>query len=172
MKYRDLQPVHEKSVLNSFKQFLLSKGQVLTIINQPDPPDALIQVNSKPSWIEITDAFQNIEWAKSITSYAADDKPHQPYNRGTIYEPDMGAVHEVCAVILKKYQKETMKNLLQTHGQGILLVGAYTPLTSIGEIIHMSSDLIAKKLRTEEPIFSAIYIYQNSFEGHEFAKLL
>lgn len=172
MKYRDLQPAHEKSVLNSFKQFLLSKDQVLTILNQPDPPDALIQLNGKPGWIEITDAFQNIGWAKSITSYAADDKPHQPYNRGTLYEPDMEAVNEVCTVILKKYQKETMKNLLQTYGHGILLVGAYTPLTSIDEIIHMGADLIAKELRNEVPVFGEIYIYQNSVEGHDFAKLL
>ena len=81
-------------------------------------------LDDEQSWIEITDAFQNTEWAISITSYAAEDKSHQPYKRGVICEPDQAACEKVKEVILKKYDKGIMNNLLSANGQGILLVGA------------------------------------------------
>ena len=171
MKHRDIQPAHEESVLNSFSRHLKTQGVDLIIINRPDPPDAIVSLNGKSSWIEITDAFQSSDWAESMTSYAAEDKTHKPYARKLIYEPDLEACEKVKEVIMRKYVKNTMKELMENSGSGILLVGAYTPLTLPEEIIKQAGNSIFAAIAQEEPIFNSIYLYRNSEHGHVFSKL-
>ena len=171
MKHRDIQPAHEEAVLDSFSDYLKKQGDSLKVISRPDPPDAIVTINSKSCWIEITDAFQSSDWAKSITSYAADDKTHEPYARGAICEPDIEACEKVKEVIFKKYRKRTMRNLRITNGPGILLVGAYTPITSPEEIIEQAGHSICSAIASGEPVFGSIYLYRNSKQGHLFSKL-
>jgi|GEM_PF-945666 len=172
MKYRDIQPAHENSVLDSFEGYLKESGATFQVIERPDPPDALVNIDGEPCWVEITDAFQSIEWAKSITSYAAEDKTHTPRKSGVIFNPDSAACEKVKEVIVKKYDKQTMKDLYLSRGQGILLVGAYTPLTTLEEIIEQGSDLILSEISQKISIFKSIYLYQNSQQGHVFSKFL
>ena len=172
MKYREIQSAHEESVLASFTCYLNDQGVSLEVVERPDPPDAIVKIDNEMSWIEITDAFQNIDLAKSITSYASDDKPHQPYQNRVIYEPDKAACEKVREVILKKYNKMSMNDLLRQHGQGVLLVGAYTPLTSPEEIIELARESILSELAQKAPVFKSIYLYVNTPTGHSFAKLL
>jgi len=171
MKHRDIQPAHEEAVLDSFSDYLQKHGGSLKVVNRPNPPDAIVTINGKSCWIEITDAFQSSGWAKSITSYAADDRVHEPYVRGAICEPDIEACEKVKEVILKKYRKKTMKNLRITNGPGILLVGAYTPITLPEEIIEQAGHSICLAIAEEEPVFGSIYLYRNSTQGHIFSRL-
>lgn len=171
MKHRDIQPAHEKAVLTSFSKHLEQKGVKMDIVSQPDPPDAIVNFNGQLNWVEITDAFQSPDWARSITTYVAEDKTHIPYQRGLIHEPDAEACKKVQEVVLKKYQKQTINSIYQNNGAGILLVGAYTPLTSPQEIIELASHLISEAISEYEPIFSSIYLYTNSESGHSFSLL-
>ncbi|WP_417560278.1 hypothetical protein [Marinomonas sp.] len=172
MKYRDIQSAHELSVLNSFGSYLSEQGQLLIVVDRPDPPDAIVKINNESCWVEITDAFQSSDWARSLTSYVADDKAYQPYQSRLICEPDNEACEKVREVILKKYDKNSMNSLLNQYGQGVLLVGAYTPLTSLEEIIELAGESILFELASRSSVFKSIYLYRNSSEGHVFAKLL
>ena len=172
MNHREIQSAHEESVLDSFASFLRSQGQHLRVLERPDPPDAIVELDGTKSWIEITDAFQSSDWARSMTSHAADDRTHQPYQSRLICEPDQEACERVTEVILKKYDKSTMKGLLSSHGQGILLVGAYTPLTSPEEIVEQAGNSIRAEIRGLNPIFRSIYLYRNAETGHSFTELL
>jgi len=169
MKHREIQPAHEESVLESFGQYLQKSGIVFRVTERPDPPDAIVEIGNEICWVEITDAFQSADWARSITSYAADDKIHQPYQRGLIVNPDQEACDKVREVILKKVKKDSMRQIVSQLGQGILLVGCYTPLTSTQEIIEISRSSIIEALSGEAKVFKSIYLYTN---GHEFAQLL
>jgi len=172
MKHRDIQPAHEESVIDSFSEFLMQQGIRLEVIDRPDPPDARVKLNNELCWLEITDAFQNKELARSITTYAAEDKTHVPYNGDLMIEPDQAACETVQEVILKKYNKNTMKSLFRLRGQGILLVGIYTSLTSPKEIIERAESDLLKKIADKAPIFKSIYLYENTSNGHRFIKLL
>lgn len=173
MKLRELQSAHEKSVVESFGSYLNEHGITLKVIKRPDPPDAIVNIDDEECWIEITDAFQSDELAKSITTYAADDKPHQPYKSSVICEPDELACVKVREVILNKYHKQSMKNSLNQYGQGILLVGVYTPLTSPEEIIEQLGDSILAEIASMTKIFKSIYLYRNAAPtGHKFLRLL
>lgn len=172
MKHREIQSAHEESVLDSFASFLGSQGQHLLVLERPDPPDAIIEIDGMKSWVEITDAFQSSDWARSMTSYAADDRKHQPYQSRLMCEPDQEACERVREVILKKYDKSTMKGLLSSHGQGILLVGAYTPLTSPEEIVEQAGNSIRAEIAGLNSIFRSIFLYRNTESGHSFTELL
>ncbi|WP_346839928.1 hypothetical protein [Microbulbifer sp. SAOS-129_SWC] len=172
MKHRDIQPAHEESVLNSFKSFLEDSGTSLTVLDRPDPPDAMVTIGDENSWVEVTDAFQSPDWAESLTSNAADDKIHKPYQRRVICEPDRQACEAIKEVILKKYRKKSMKGLHSKYGPGVLLVGAYTPMISPEEIIEQSRSEILSEIVSMSPIFEFIYLYRNSHDGHVFYKLL
>tara|TARA_B100000678_G_C18218330_1_gene506147 strand:+ start:1807 stop:2298 length:492 start_codon:yes stop_codon:yes gene_type:complete len=159
-------------VLNSFGDYLLVQGVSLTVIDRPDPPDAIVEICGKQSWIEITDAFQSANWARSITSYAAEDKAHVPCKGVRIVDPDQQAFSQIKDVIINKYHKNTMKKLMHSNGQGILLVGVYTPLTMPEEIIEQAGASIKYEISQETPIFSSIYLYRNSESGHVFSQLV
>ena len=172
MNHREIQSAHEESVLDSFASFLRSQGQHLRVLERPDPPDAIVELDGTKGWIEITGAFQSSDLARSMTSHAADDRMHQPYQSRLICEPDQEACERVTDVILKKYDKSTMKGLLSSHGQGILLVGAYTPLTSPEEIVEQAGNSIRAEIKGLNPIFRSIYLYRNAETGHAFTELL
>jgi benzoyl-CoA reductase/2-hydroxyglutaryl-CoA dehydratase subunit BcrC/BadD/HgdB len=89
-----------------------------------------------------------------------------------ICEPDREACERIREVILKKYDKSTMKSLLRSQGQGILLVGVYTPLTSPEEIIEQAGNSIRAEITGLNSIFRSIYFYQNTESGHSFTELL
>lgn len=172
MKHRDIQPAHEIAVLESFKVFLSKKGKTLRILSRPDPPDAIVEIDGNPTWIEISDAFQNSEWARSITTYAADDKVHIPGGNGLTLNPDEASIGIVTKVILKKYDKKTMKSIMDQHGPGILLVGLYTPMTLPEEVIEQAGHQILEIISSRTQIFCDIYLYRNSCDSHLFYKFL
>ncbi|MEL4341744.1 hypothetical protein AAEH92_13595 [Shewanella xiamenensis] len=172
MKHRDIQPAHEIAVLESFKIFISKEGKTLQILSRPDPPDAIVDIDGNTTWIEISDAFQNSEWARSITTYAADDKEHIPGGTELTLDPDEASISIVTKVILNKYDKKTMSSIMTQRGPGILLVGLYTPMTLPEEVIEQAGDKILKEISSRAQIFGAIYLYRNSFDSHLFYKLL
>lgn len=172
MKHRDIQPAHEIAVLESFKIFLLKEGKILQILSRPDPPDAIVDIDGNTTWIEISDAFQNGEWARSITTYAAEDKVHIPGGTGLTLEPDKASVSIVTKVILNKYDKKSMSSIMAQRGPGILLVGLYTPMTFPEEVIEQAGHEILEAISSRTQIFGDIYLYRNSFNNHLFYKLL
>ena len=172
MKHREMQSAHEQSVLDSFRSYLETKGVSLQLLDRPDPPDAIVQIDGESGWIEITDAFQNTAIAKRFKTATIDNSEEQDYRMVAMYEPDREACERVKEVIFKKYDKNSMSDLLEQYGQGILLVGAYTPLTSPEDIIAQAGESILAQIAKKEPIFKSIYLYRKIDIGHVFTKLL
>lgn len=172
MKHREIQPAHEESVLRSFGDYYQKQGHEFKVVDRPDPPDAIVEIGREKCWIEITDAFQSFDLAQSITSYAADDKVHKPYQRRLIFEPDQEACGKVREVIIKKVQKQSIRDVAAKFGKGILLVGCYTPLTTPQEIIELAKESIIKELSGEADVFESIFLYENSQNGHVFTRLV
>lgn len=171
MKHREIQPAHEESVLKSFGLYYCRQGGSFKVVGRPDPPDALVEIDNERCWIEITDAFQSSHWAQSITSYAADDKVHRPYQSRVIYEPDREACEKVREVIIKKVQKKSLNDVAEKLGKGILLVGCYTPLTTPQQIIYLAKASITEELIGKPNIFKSILLYANTPDGHVFTQL-
>jgi hypothetical protein len=166
MKRREVKENHEQSVLQSLGKYLLNKGVTLKIIGHPEPPDALVTIDGKQTWIEITDAFLNDELARSITSYPAEDVPHIPTKRKLIIDPDQIYVEVVKDVILRKYIKTSILNVYEMYGQGVLLVGLFSPFVDLEEIEHLIHNV--KIIRnSSDNRFGKIYLYDRNHNFYQ-----
>jgi hypothetical protein len=158
MKRREVKGKHEESVLNSFRDYMINSGTTFSILEQPDPPDAIVMIGKRKTWIEITDAFLNEELARSITSYPAEDVPHIPTKRKLIINPDQIFEQAVEEVISKKYTKNSMSNIFAEHGPGVLLVGLFSPFVGSDEIINIMP--MVKSIKHEnDSRFDQIFLY-------------
>lgn len=160
---RDLKSVHEEAVLHQFKAHLESGGGRLEILERPEPPEAIVELNGERTWIEITDAFLDKDHAIGLTSGAADDVVHVPDDGRLILGPDEMFSSVLHSVIEAKYDKATMRSIAEDQGPGILLVGVFTPFATAEAIAHEEAAAIAK-LASSKPIqvFDEIYAYDGT----------
>lgn len=158
MNRRDIKKAHEQSVLRSFKRYLEGSGRSLEILDYPDPPDAIVVLDGSPCWIEITDAFIGADFARSLTSFAADDVEYIPAGRGMTVNPDDNFAEEVVAVVEKKYAKASITDIYEASGAGILLVGLYSPFVFEREITQIVKVLAAVR-QQHDGRFSEMYVY-------------
>ena len=73
---RRLKDIHENAVIRQFKAYLEIDGVRLKVLDRPEPPEAIVDIDGKRTWIEITDAFLDKKHAIGLTSGACDDVEH------------------------------------------------------------------------------------------------
>ena len=172
MKRSEIKDVHENSVLTSFINYYAIFGKDIRILEEPEPPDAIITINGNKTWIEITDAFFRPELAESITSHVADDKTHKPVPKEKRFciEPDEQFSSVLEGVIIKKYDKVSIGKVYKQYGSGILLVGIINPFSDAKELIISEKEKIISAIKSKEQRFSEIYLY--GVHDHIFYKIL
>lgn len=160
---RNLKNAHEDAVLRQFKEYLAGNGAQLDVLERPEPPEAIVELNGKRTWIEVTDAFLDKDHAISLTSSAADDAEHIPDDGRLIIEPDEKFSSVLRSVIEAKYDKASMQSIAASQGSGILLVGIFTPFTTAEAVAHEEAEAVAR-LVSGKPVqvFESIYTYEGT----------
>jgi hypothetical protein len=160
---RDLKSTHEDAVIRGFIEHLKARGSLVKIIGKPEPPDAIVDIDGKKTWIEVTDAFLDQAHAIGLTSGASDDVTHRSDSRRLIIDPDDTFRESLLTVIDKKYSKASIQAVARANGPGILLVGIFTPFntaTGIASEEQCSIGNLAKKNSIQ--VFSQIYVYDGT----------
>ena len=163
MKRSEVKDVHEKSVLEAFKNYSASNGKTVVILTKPEPPDAIITIDGVKTWIEITDAFISTDHARSITSSISDDKEwikSQP----RLISVD-GFIETLKSVAQEKYDKKSIQAVCRNYGPGILIVGCFSPFhcpirDDLKELAGVIKDIHA----SNEKIFNEIYLYDYDYD--------
>jgi hypothetical protein len=164
MNRNEIKDAHERSVVDSFARYLVGQGRTLTVQGYPDPPDAMVELDGQPGWIEITDAFIGSEFARSLTSYAADDRVHIPVEQLSVMDPDANFSEVVRSVVEKKYAKASIGRIYERHGPGVLLVGLYSPFLGNEERAELIQRISAIR-QQRDGRFKEIYVYD---QAHNF----
>jgi hypothetical protein len=163
IKRRDLKQAHEGAVLQHFTKYMENLSNKFNVLETPDPPDAIIEINHKKTWLEITDAFLDQEHAIGLTTGVSEDVEHISDSGRLVIEPDKTFSSVLQSVIESKYDKLSMQTIFQNRGAGILLVGIFTPFASAADIARSEaksiSDLVAKK---SVKVFDTIYVYDGT----------
>lgn len=172
MKRNEIKDSHELSVIDSFKNHSASINNTVELISRPEPPDAIVKINEKETWIEITDAFFSKNLAESITTNIADDKVHKPVQQDHRFciNPDEHFSDILESVIVNKYDKVSLGNVYKEFGSGILLVGIINPFSSANELVESEKNKIINAIKSKEQRFNSIYLYD--VYDHIFHKLL
>lgn len=97
------------------------------VIERPDPPDAIIQSKTKTSWIEISEAYWNSDWAQDINTYAASDQEYKPMSPGVKGSMDAAFANNLVGVISRKLSNNNYAKAFEKHGKGYLVVGIRYP---------------------------------------------
>lgn len=160
---RNLKQVHEDAVLQQFSEYIKQLGNSFKVLETPDPPEAIIEINGKKTWLEVTDAFLDKEHAIALTTGISVDVNHISDSGRLVIEPDGRFSSVLQSVIEAKYDKASMHSIFHSQGAGILLVGIFTPFASAADIVQSEaesiSDLITKK---SLKVFDEIYVYDGT----------
>lgn len=160
MKRSEVKEVHEDSVLKAFQDY--NENRVV-ILDKPEPPDALIEIDGIKNWIEITDAFINPDHARSLTTHVAEDKE---WIKSTPTLINVDSFKEILrSVAEKKYNKPSIQDVYKEFGQGILIIGCFSPFHyPINENIEDLADVIKDIYSSNEKIFKEIYVYDYDYK--------
>lgn len=160
---KNLKNSHEEAVLRHFKAYLESKGITLQVLERPDPPEAIVEIDGEKTWIEITDAYLDKAHAISLTTSASDNVKNIPDIRRRILEPDGTFSSVLHSVIEVKYGKKSMLAIAATQGPGILLVGIFTPFTTAEAVAHDEAVTVVELAsRMPTKVFKTIYAYDGT----------
>jgi len=128
---RAVQEAHERFYIQVFLDELNRRHRSsYRAISEPNPPEAIIQSKKKTSWVEVTSALMNRQFAEDAWSFATPGETHRPMPSNVIVGPDAQFAANFVSVVKKKLEKKSYEAFRDKHGPGYLLVSVQYPLFS------------------------------------------
>jgi hypothetical protein len=165
MERNEIKLNHENAVLSSFIDYCKLEDNICNIIDQPDCPNTVVEINNIRTWIEITDGFHNKSYEEYIVSDESDGNMHKSDTKKITRIETFNS--ELINVILKKYTKDSIGDVYKEYGKGILLVGLYSPFVNFENLEGITKGLLEEIYAEEEQRFDKIFFYNHE---HKFIK--
>lgn len=119
---------HERFHINNFVRWLnLTYRSSYKVISEPEPPEAIIESKYTKSWVEISTAFINSDYARDLMSYITPDEVHKSISGELFVEPDREAAENFVEVVKKKLEKKSYLPIAEKYGQGYLVIPIHNP---------------------------------------------
>jgi len=126
---RNTQQAHERAQVAAFIDWLNSRYRAkFTVVDEPNPPEAIIRSGCTTRWVEVTDAFWSDAFAQDEYSYATPEEIHKPIGNEPFVEPDAKFAARFVDVVRKKLEKRSYLSSMQAYGPGYLVVPIMYPL--------------------------------------------
>jgi hypothetical protein len=126
---RAVQEAHERFNINVFLDALNRRHRSsYRVISEPNPPEAIIQSQKRTSWVEVTSAFMDSQFAEDVWSFATPGETHRPRPNGVIVGPDAQFAANFVSVVKKKLEKKSYEAFRDEYGHGYLVVSVQYPL--------------------------------------------
>lgn len=125
---RPIKRAHERAVVRQFLLWLNeTQPACYQVVDEPDPPDAVIESSALRTWVEIGDVFWNDAYAKSFLSFATPGELHKPVPRGPYSNVDWEFATRFVSVLRGKLENTSYEPFCGTYGQGYLVLCIYHP---------------------------------------------
>src|SRR5262245_44696916 len=129
MGRREIQQQHERAVVVDFLEWFERRRSVaFPVVEEPNPPEAIIRSPRLTRWVEVVDAFWTKEWARDQYSYATPGETHVPVRRGPHAGPDADFANSFVESLSKKLAKASYVPGANKYGPGYLVVNVDYPL--------------------------------------------
>lgn len=152
-----IQLTHEESVLReALAEHNRRQGLALEVISRPDPPDAMLSDGTVTTWMELTDAFFSVEWARNLSSYGS-IKGYKPMRSGSFIDMDKQFAVNFCDLVQKKAGKQSYAPFIARHGPGILVVGLESPWLDDDTMDEISCEWSARGSPDISATFAHVY---------------
>jgi hypothetical protein len=161
---------HETAVLDAaLAEHNRIHGLALAVVDRPDPPDAILSDGATTTWLEVTDAFFSVDWAKDLFSYASSEA-HKPMAEGGYAEPDAQLASNFCDLLLQKSGKNSYASVISAYGPGILVVGLESPWLGSGTVEAIDREWAARSRPDISSTFQYVYLgYRDNGVNHAVA---
>jgi hypothetical protein len=156
---RPVQQEHERAVVENFLSWLNTRsGTQFKVIEEPNPPDAIIQSVRITRWVEVTDAFWSDAYAKDLYSFVTAGEEHKPIGPGPSRRMDEKFAHRFVDALAKKLKKRSYLPFLKRYGKGYLIIPMHYPWFDASTVRGMK-DLWRQKQPIEDlGCFKEVYI--------------
>jgi hypothetical protein len=126
---REVQRQHERAVVNDFLRWFERRHKVrFHVIDEPNPPEAIIQSKRLTRWVEVVDAFWSKEWARDQYSFGTPGEEHVAIAPGPYVNPDLRFAQSFVESLSKKLAKSSYLSVAKQYGPGYLVVNVDYPL--------------------------------------------
>lgn len=166
---RETQQQHERAVVAGFLRWLeLRRKVAFRVIDEPNPPEAIIQSKRLTRWVEVVDAFWSKEWARDQYSFATLGEDHVSVGPGPHAGPDATFANSFVGTLSKKLTKSSYLPIAKKYGPGYLVVNVDYPL------FDRRAHRKAKELWTQgrpwpdKGCFREVFLRIRMFQGYAF----
>lgn len=174
MKPREqIQRAHEDAVINTFLAWYnLRNTTNFTVIEKPDPPDAIAQDGDKFIWIEHADIYRSYEEAQEERSYV--NPGEKPYVRKEhpIFSPDERTAIAFMTTLDKKISKGSYEEWHIKYGQGILILTERDPLFSQSTWACINEHLDSATFGNDKGFFKSVFFGYRCMGGLGFTEVI
>ena len=166
---RKIQQQHERAVVTDFLDWFERRRKVsFRVIDEPNPPEAIIQSKRLTRWVEVVDAFWSKEWARDQYSFATPDEEHVSIGLGPHAGPDLTFANSFVEAVSKKLVKSSYLPVAKKYGPGYLLVNVDYPLFDRGAH-NKAKDLWATgRPWSDNGCFREVFVRIRMFRGYAF----
>jgi hypothetical protein len=156
---RRVQELHERFTVNLFlKEFNFRYHTDFKVIEEPNPPEAIVQSKNSTRWVEVTTAYLDAEYAADLNSYATKGEKHVPRRRQELsIDTDEQFAKQFVRVVKNKLEKSTYEPSFRKHGKGYLVVSIKYPLFG-KETLRLIEHVWDQAQALDKGFFKSIYI--------------
>ena len=167
-KRKEIKKEHERA---SVKNFLRWYNPEYEIVEEPDPPEAIIKFGNKTTWIEVADIFFTWEYARDEYSYATPDETHIHMTPGPYFNKDEELANRFIKVLKDKLTKPSYLPFKRRCGPGILVIGMRSPFFNQETVVIMREKYQAENWSDDLKCFEKIYITAKGYNPLEWCRL-
>jgi len=164
---------HENYVVSQFIAWYNKRYRSnYTIVDKPDPPDAIARSNRRTLWLEHCDIYRSGDEAREEYSAIVPGEKFVPHSEHPIFDPDERTASALLALIGNKISKTSYDKYAEKYGKGVLIATERDPLFSDSTIQTIKRKIHSANIDIVPSHFRSVYLGFRVRNGLEFTKLL
>lgn len=165
-RHRVVQEAHERFIVDLFlESFNHRYHSNFAVVEEPNPPEAIIRSGSTTRWVEVTTAYWNKSFAIDVRSYATEGEVHRPIGDGVFVGADAEFSENFVSVVKKKLEKNTYAKFRDGYGPGYLVVSVQYPQFREHTMRYIAKAWSSLVLN-DQGCFRSIYVAYRTFTGY------
>lgn len=166
---RRVQEQHERFNVNLFLREFNARYQAdFKVIEEPNPPEAIIQSKRTKRWVEVTTAYLNQDYAIDLNTRAVAGEKHLPSRESMVANPDEAFAKHFVKVVKSKLEKASYAPCYEAHGKGYLVVSIKHPLFAQATLATIEKHWDAMQI-SDKGFFKSVYIVYPVFNSYKVA---
>ncbi len=164
---RHVQVLHERFNVQLFLEEFNARYQTdFAVVEEPDPPEAIIQSSNTKRWVEVTTAYLNEEQAKDLSAYAVKGEKPQLKQQRAIVNPNEQFAKQFIGVVAKKLKKSSYEPFFKQYGKGYLIVSIQHPMFDQQALAAIEQAWNEAEVH-DKGFFKSIYIIDRVSHGYK-----